>query len=1162
MNKTAIKNFAVWARKELIEKSTQRAKIYGIEKDQEMKEMDTALYGQILTKNEKNARTVLIDKIKKEGFDQTIEEVAYTWFNRFIALRFMEVNGYLPSHIRVFSSEDNEFEPQILSEAIHIELDGLDQSKVLDLYNAGNKEEELFSYLLITQCNALNQVLPGMFQKINDYTELLLPDGLLREGSVIDSMIKDIPEDDWKEQVQIIGWLYQYYNEERKDEVINIYKGNVSKEDIPAATQVFTTDWVVRYIVDNSLGRYWIERNPQSSLRDKLEFFVEAKDEQIQYVDEKIDPRELRILDNCVGSGHFLLYEFDVLMEIYKEYGYREREAVEYILQDNLYGLDIDERARQLAYFSLMMKARSYSRRILTKEIEPNLYAIPESNNVNKEYIDLFGSSLTIENRTLARKSIEELLSTFKDGKNFGSIIPVDAFDYDLCKSYIDDVDHSKINIFTYDAYEFQKQIMTILKVAQIMATKYHVVATNPPYLNRMNAQLKEYVDKHYKDYKTDLFSVFMYRNFELCSPGGYSGFMTPFVWMFIKSYEKLRGYIIKNKSITSLIQMEYSAFEEATVPICSFVLKNSQEDSVGLYFRLSEFTGGMEVQKKKVLEAIANPNCGYYYETSENNFEKIPGNRIGYWLTNKTIENINDSNALEEYADPCTGMQTGRNSEFIRSWYETNNLDIINNGGAIWNFYMMGGKGVKWYGNLDKVILWENDGKVVKEFKGSVVRNERFFRRKGISWKRITSSENTIRYLPENFIFDQSADSLFPKSDGMFNYLLGIFNSKVISSLLEIFSATLNLTSGSVSDIPIVFSEKNKTKIDELVIDCISISKKNWDMHETSWDFKYSPLLANKSDGLIASAYESYKTQVNERFMKLKENEEELNRIFIEIYGLGDELTSDVLDKDITVAKIFDKKEDIDEGIKGNKYIMTREDVVKNYLSYFVGCLMGRYSLDVEGLAYAGGDFDLDKYSSFNVDVDGVLPLTDAQYFEEDIVEIFIQFLKVTFGEEHLNENLNFIASELKGKQTDTARDKIRNYFLNDFYGDHCKMYQKRPIYWQYDSGKNNACKGLFYLHRYDKDTFARIRISYVFEIQDRYKQELARLETKIDAASASERVALQKEADALKKKILESQAFEEKIQHLADSYIAIDLDDGVAENYKIFKDVLTKIN
>ncbi|MDE8220865.1 BREX-1 system adenine-specific DNA-methyltransferase PglX [Erysipelothrix rhusiopathiae] len=1165
MNKTAIKNFAVWARKELIEKSTQRAKIYGIEKDQEMTEMDTALNGQILTKNEKNARTVLIDKIKKEGFDQTIEEVAYTWFNRFIALRFMEVNGYLPSHIRVFSSEDNEFEPQILSEAIHIELDGLDQSKVLDLYNVGNKEEELFSYLLITQCNALNQVLPGMFQKINDYTELLLPDGLLREGSVIDSMIKDIPEDDWKKQVQIIGWLYQYYNEERKDEVINIYKGNVSKEDIPAATQVFTTDWVVRYIVDNSLGRYWIERNPQSALRDKLEFFVESKDEQIQYVDEKIDPRELRILDNCVGSGHFLLYEFDVLMEIYKEYGYREREAVEYVLQDNLYGLDIDERARQLAYFSLMMKARSYSRRILTKEIEPNLYAIPESNNVNKEYIDLFGSSLTVENRTLARKSIEELLSTFKDGKNFGSIIPVDAFDYDLCKSYIDDVDHSKINIFTYDAYEFQRQITTILKVAQIMATKYHVVATNPPYLNRMNGQLKEYVDKHYKDYKTDLFSVFMYRNFDLCSPGGYSGFMTPFVWMFIKSYEKLREYIIKNKSITSLIQMEYSAFEEATVPICSFVLKNAQEDSEGLYFRLSEFTGGMEVQKEKTLEAIANPNCDYFYETSENNFERIPGMPIAYWASENLVDSFGKE-TIDNYAKVITGMTIGDNKKYLRQWYEVNfrrvslyadsieKIDLDKNN---WIPYSKGGPRRQWYGNYDYVVNWKERA----NFNRAKTTLKHLYLKRAITWPFITSGKFSARVLPKGSQWDVAGSPCFIKDINDEKYVLGFMTSVVCNYILNIINPTINVQANDISNLPLIKRKDYEEQIIVNVENNISLSQLDWDMHETSWEFKGSPLLANKSDGLIASAYESYKTQVNERFMKLKENEEELNRIFIEIYGLEDELTPDVADKDITVAKIFDKKEDIDEEIKGNRYIMTREDVVKNFLSYFVGCLMGRYSLDEEDLVFAGGDFHSAKYSSFKADVDGVLPLTDAQYFEEDIVETFIQFLKVTFGEEHINENLNFIASELKGKQTDPARDKIRNYFLNDFYADHCKMYKKLPIYWQYDSGKNNACKGLLYLHRYNKDTFARIRINYVFEIQDRYRQELARLETKIDVANVSERVALQKEADALKKKILESQTFEEKIQHLADSYIAIDLDDGVAENYKKFKDVLTKI-
>lgn len=1167
MNKTAIKNFAVWARKELIEKSTQRAKIYGIEKDQEMTEMDTALNGQILTKNEKNARTVLIDKIKKEGFDQTIEEVAYTWFNRFIALRFMEVNGYLPSHIRVFSSEDNEFEPQILSEAINIELDGLDQSKVLELYNAGNKEEELFSYLLITQCNALNQVLPGMFQKINDYTELLLPDGLLREGSVLDSMIKDIPEDDWKEQVQIIGWLYQYYISEQKDEVFSRPKTQkIQKEDIPAATQLFTPDWIVRYMVENSLGRLWYEGHPDEKLKANWEYYLEEVNQEKE-AEEKLKvirkeysdlkPEQIKCIDPCIGSGHIGVYIFDVLIQIYETQGYKSRDAVRLILENNIYGLDIDERARQLAYFSLMMKAREHDRRFLTRDYipQPKVYVVAESNYLktegNRHALDYFVNG----NKEL-KEAIESIINDMEDAKEYGSIAIVNPVDF---KSLYQRFDEIKSEEITLDRLVILDELLPIVELAEVLSSKYDVVVTNPPYMGSsgMNPKLSNYVSQNYKDSKSDLFAVFIESCHRMTRKNGLQAMITQHAWMFLSSYEKLRVKI-QGLDIINMAHLGPRAFEEIggeVVQTTSFILRNYKISKyMGLYVRLVNEDSQTAKEKMFLSGAFKHVKC-------QEIFKIIPGNRIGYWLSNKTIANISESNALDEYADPCTGMQTGRNPEFIRSWYEINDLDIINNGGSIWNFYMMGGKGVKWYGNLDKVILWENDGEVVKEFKGSVIRNERFFRRKGISWKRIASSENKIRYLPENFIFDQSADSLFPKSDDMFNYLLGIFNSKVISSLLEIFSATLNLTSGSVSDIPIVFSEKNKIKIDELVIDCIEISKKNWDMHETSWYFKYSPLLANKSDGLIASAYESYKTQVNERFTKLKENEEELNRIFIEIYGLGDELTPDVADKDITLAKIFDKKEDIDEDIKGNRYIMTREDVVKNFLSYFIGCLMGRYSLDEDGLVFAGGNFEPAKYSSFKADVDGVLPLTDAQYFEDDIVETFIQFLKVTFGEEHLNVNLNFIASELKGKQADSARDKIRSYFLNDFYGDHCKMYQKLPIYWQYDSGKNNACKGLFYLHRYDKDTFARIRINYVFEIQDRYKQELARLETKIDGSSASERVALQKEADVLKKKILESQTFEEKIQHLADSYIAIDLDDGVAENYKIFKDVLTKI-
>ena len=1177
MDKTAIKNFAIWARRELIEKVSQRAKIYGIEKDKEMKEMDTALNGQVLTSDDKKARKILIEKIEKDGFAETIEEVAYTWFNRFIAIRFMEVNGYMPSHIRVFTSENNEFEPQILSEAIHIDLPGLDKSKVLDLYNAGNKEEELFKYLFITQCNALNEVLPGMFQKINDYTELLLPDGLLRDDSVIDVMIREIPEEDWKEQVQIIGWLYQYYNEERKNEVINIYKGNVAKEDIPAATQLFTPDWVVRYIVDNSLGKYWIERNTDSDLKDKLEFFVRPKNGEIEYIDEKIDPRDLRVLDNCVGSGHFLLYEFDVLMEIYKECGYREREAAEYILSENLYGLDIDERARQLAYFSLMMKARSYSRRILNKGIEPHVYAVPDSNNLDRKFFKMFGNSLIPEEKEEARQSIEKLLSTFKDGKNYGSILEVEKVDFELCRKYIEDIDIGQLDLFTYNYREFQKEIKNIIDVAEAMTMKYDVVATNPPYLNRMNGQLKEYVNKHYKDYKTDLFSVFMYRNFDLCKPNGYSGFMTPFVWMFIKSYEKLRKYIIDNKSIGTLVQMEYSAFEEATVPICAFVLKNGSENNKGLYFRLSEFTGGMEVQKEKVLEAIKNPDCGYFYETSIDNFQKISGMPIAYWASDRVYEIFEESN-LSEFLYPRIGMVTGNTSRFLRLWHEvpyTNiGINISSNEESIksnktWFPYQKGGAYRKWYGNNEYVVDWEKDGYRMKydNYSGKRVRshnyNGKYAFLKQITWTKITSSKFSSRFVDAGYMFDDAASIGYIHNLENLKIVLGFLNTKISNIYLNLYSETINFLPGHISSLPFIFSEIHKPEIDSLVEENIKISKIDWDSYETSWDFEVSPLLDESKivkTNSIEKAYEDYKDYVNSNFEKLKQNEERLNEIFIEIYGLEDELTPEVSDRDITVAKIFDSKKDIDDEIKGNKYIMTREDVVKNFLSYFIGCAMGRYSLDEDGLVFAGGAFDPSRYKTFKADEDGILPITDQEYFEDDIVELFVKFLKITFGEEHLNENLDFIASELKGKKSDSSRERIRNYFLNDFYEDHCKMYQKLPIYWQYDSGKNGACRGLFYLHRYDKDMFAKIRINYVFEVQDRYKQELSRLEELTKEASGNERIQLQKRVDRLKKKIIESQQFEEKVQHIADSYVEIDLDDGVKENYKIFKDVLAK--
>ena len=623
MNKSAIQKFAMWARTTLMEQVAQRAYQYGITQDGYGGENAITVNGMALSSQEQSQRRELVREIQTKGYDQVVEEVAYTWFNRFIALRYMEVNNYLPSHIRVFSNAQGAFDPEILKEALHIDLPGLDQSRVAE-YIEKNETEALYRYLLLTQCNALNEGLPKMFEKMGGYTELLFPNNMLRPDSVLGRMVADIPEEDWTDQVQIIGWLYQYYGLEKHNEVVNINKSAVTREDIPAATQLFTTDWVVRYIVDNSLGRYWLERHPESKLREKLEYLVVPKSGELPYIAEVVTPQELTFLDPCVGSGHILVYAFDVLIEIYKECGYSERDAVSEILQHNLFGLDIDDRAVQLAYFAVMMKARQYDRRIFTRGIRPQVYAPTRSDGELWE----FGSLVQVNTLEAMPQQPDEV-SLFQ-------------------QSYED-----QLNDWNY---------------RRLLSQKYVAVCTNPPYLNKYNPKLKEYVNNNYKDYSGDLFSVFIYRNLLFCQVDGYCGFMTPFVWMFIKTYEKLREFIIQNKSITTLIQMEYSAFEEATVPICSFVLQNKKADEPGLYFRLSDFKGGMEVQRQKVLEAIADPDCGYFYTAQQSNFSKIPGAPVAYWVKSQ----IQDIFALVPKFPGNTrkGVLTGDNDRFLRLWH------------------------------------------------------------------------------------------------------------------------------------------------------------------------------------------------------------------------------------------------------------------------------------------------------------------------------------------------------------------------------------------------------------------------------------------------------------------------------------------------------------
>ena len=1149
MDKNAIKKFAVWARTELIARVSLKGVEYGItEKKIEDANVDS-VGGKVLTADEKKQRQALIAEINDKGYKQVMEEVAYTWFNRFSALRFMEVNGYLPSHVRVFTDEENNFKPQIITEAIHLDLDGLNMEKVYELKDA-EKTEELYKYLLIVQCNALNKILPGMFQKIADYTELLLPDNLLREGSVIQQMIELIPEDDWKDAVQIIGWLYQYYNSEKKDDVFAALKKNVkiTKENIPAATQLFTPDWIVRYMVENSLGRLWLEGHPdvkeqllpteeeQSAYaagnRDpedtKWHYYLEEAEQepevQAQLAEIRkeyaaLTPDQLKVIDPCSGSGHILAYMFDVLMKIYESYGYTTREAVASIVENNLYGLDIDDRAAQLAYFAVMMKARQYDRRFFSRGIQPHVYAIVESNHVDEFAVDYFCNG----NAKLTA-AMDTIISELHDAKEYGSILSVTPQDWSALYGRFAEISED-INMSRETAL---RELLPLVQVAEALAQKYETVVTNPPYMgaSNMNPKLNEFIKNNYADYKSDFFSAFVIHASQMTKQSGYCGFFTPYVWMFIQSYEKMRNYLYNQATIETLIQFEYSAFEEATVPVCTFAFQNRHIPKKGCYLRLVDFRGGMEVQQQKTLEAIENHNCGFYYAQNADNFSEIPGNPMAYWVKNfKIFEFQNLSSMLRSGGR----IKTHDNNLYVRNWWEVYEI------GDRWIPYTNGGEYRKWYGDYLDVVDWSEKAREFYGNHGGLCK-EIFWFKEGLTWGAITSGDNSYRIKPKQFMFSSASPTVFTSSFTCDMSVLAFLNTKVAKYISKIINPTLNQNVNDTLRIPYYgFSEKASNCASK----CIEISKIDWDAFETSWDFQHHPLLRKVST--IAGAFDQWQTECDDRFNQLKANEEELNRIFIDIYGLQDELTPEVEDKDVTV-----RKADLGRDIR-------------SFISYAVGCMFGRYSLDVDGLAYAGGEWDSSKYVSYAADKDNIIPICDDEYFEDDIVGLFVKFVKTVYGADTLDENLKFIADALGGKGQ--PKDVIRNYFLSDFYSDHCKIYQKRPIYWLFDSGKKNGFKALIYMHRYQPDTIARIRTDYVHEQQARYRTALANLEQRIANASTGERVKLNRKLTTLQAQDTEIRTYEEKIHHLADQIISIDLDDGVKKNYAIFQDVLAKI-
>lgn len=829
MNKAAIKNYAIWARVQLIKSAKQRAFEYEITENGENKANVDSIGGRLLSVDEKEQRKQLISQIQRKGYTQVMEEAAYTWFNRFIALRFMEVNGFMPSKVRVFTDENGAFKPEILKEAMTVELDGLDRSIVLDLLDKQNNEE-LYKYLLITQCNALNQGLPYMFEKISNWTELLFPANLLRPDSVVGRMVSDIAEEDFQEEVEIIGWLYQYYISEKHEEVIDPLHGKIiKKEDIPAATQLFTTDWVVRYILDNSLGRYWIERNPGSSLASKLTYLVTPKNGEIETINERITPEELKVLDPCVGSGHFLSYAFDILLEIYRECGWSDRDAAKSILENNLYGLDIDDRATQLACFAVAMKARKYNRRILNGETALNIVAMQDSDFITDDFIHYFANK--DEN---LRKNIQELRIVFNNAKEYGSIISVPKLNYAALYERIDIIRRS----FAEDIFQIEyqniaaEQLLSLVKQAEILSKKYDIVATNPPYMNKYSARLKDYINQHFVDYKGDLFSVFMFRNFGFCKENGYSGFMTPNVWMFIKSYEELRTYIIGHKSIATLVQMAKGAFfKEATVDVCAFVLSNKHSDKSGIYIRLEDFKGDMEVQKQKTLEALKNNDCKFVYEISSANFAKIPGIPIAYWWANYSIF---DFKTIADFYESAGRNKTHDNNKYLRNWWEISDTNR-------WQPYANGGPFRRWAGNNYDVVDWSDIAKENYASHGGLY-NQKYNGIQGVCWNLITSYKNGFRIKINSHHYSSGAPTIIAKGDNYDYLILAFLNSVVSTKLLEMLNPTLNTTVGDVLSLPISLDKQNI--VDEISKASYNLSEEDWDSFETSWDFKKHPLV------------------------------------------------------------------------------------------------------------------------------------------------------------------------------------------------------------------------------------------------------------------------------------------------------------------------------
>ena len=1211
MDKVALRNFAVNAKEKMEDDIKRKLKLMGITEkgigEETVKEDDyLKINGQEFNKKEVKQREKIIEVLEsrrnnkenekenfKKIFNEFVEEIAYTWFNRIIAIRFMEVNDYIPDGIRILSSDrENDREPQIIREVFDTDLKfSNDEKNNVYKLKEENKIEELFKFLFIKKCNKLNKILPELFEEAEDYSELLLPISINDEEGILRKLVDGVPKESFdikKEgQIEVIGWLYQYYNEEKKKEVDKKTKKGkkVEQDDIPAKTQLFTPKWIVKYMVENSLGNLWLEGHPNENLEEKWKFLVkgEKQEEEIEKKLEKLNENykemkleEIKIIDPCMGSGHILVYAFDVLMDIYLNLGYSNRDAVQSILENNIYGLDIDKRAYQLAYFALMMKAREYYKRIFYKKLELNICYTRESNDINKEIIDFISNG-----NNEIKEELDLIYNSFLDAREYGSLIEAPKIDYNEIKNRLSEIENTDFyNLFDeLKKEEIKNKFYYVIKTSEILSKKYEVVATNPPYMGSsiMDSKLSKYTKKNYPDSKMDMFAVFIEKCNSLTDKNGFCSMITMHAWMFLSSYEKLREKMTLIETL-NMVHLGTRAFDEIGGEVVQTTVwtqrKNKINNFKGSYIRLVDFTGE-ENKRNKFLETIENKDKKYYFRTVKENFEKIPGMPIGYWVSDKIRDIFEKNQKLGDIGEAKTGMTTADNERFLRFWNEVNILktefcaqDFQNSfKGKKWYPYNKGGEFRKWYGNREYLINWENNGKDIKENKDikgkklASVRSENLYLKKSLTWSFVSSSAFGIRYSPEGTLFDNGGSSYFIDSKNI-NYILGYLGTKLVFKLLMLLNPTLSFQSGNISALPIkiLIKKEPKESIDNLVQQNIDISKKEWDSRETSWDFEKIFLIDGKD---LKSAFENYCSHWRDNFVQLHKNEEDLNKLFIEIYELQDEMDEKIEFKDITILQEETSIIRIDNSIskefltESEKYLYDRgvslefnkNVLIKQFISYAVGCMLGRYSLDEEGLAFAGGEFDKNKYIKFIPDEDNCIPITDSEYFSDDIVTRFVEFVKTVYGEETLEENLKFIVQALSNKN-DAPKDIIREYFLKSFYDDHLKRYKKRPIYWLYDAGKKNGFKALIYMHRYNEQTTAKVRIGYLHELQKHYERRASFLKDEIE--SNNNRKKAEKELKKIKSQLDECKQFDEKMNHLASEYISIDLDDGVKVNYE----------